>query len=240
MSDLKYKRVLLKFSGEVMLGNRSHGIDPIAANTLAKNIKEVHQLGVELAIVIGGGNIFRGLSASAKGMDRTTADYMGMLATAINGLALQSALEDVGMPTRLQNSFSIDKLAEPYIRRRAVRHLEKGRIVIFSGGTGNPYFSTDTAAALRANEIEAEVILKATKVDGIYSDDPLKNKNATFYDKISYMDVIDQRLKVMDVTAITLCMENDLPIIVFNAWEKQNLKNVLMGMNVGSIVKEKV
>lgn len=240
MTELKYKRVLLKLSGEVMLGERTHGIDPTAANQIAKRIQKIHELGVELAVVIGGGNIFRGLSASAKGMDRTTADYIGMLATAINGLALQSALEEVDVPTRLQNSFAMDKVSERYIRRRAMRHLEKGRVVIFSGGTGNPYFSTDTAAALRANEINAEVIFKATKVDGIYDKDPMKHADAKFYPEISFMDVIDQRLKVMDVTAISLCMENKLPIIVFNMWEEENFARVLQGEKIGTIVKEEV
>ena len=220
-----------------MLGDRNHGIDPIAANSIAKRIKEIHQHGIELAIVIGGGNIFRGLSASAKGMDRTTADYMGMLATSINGLALQSALEEVGVSSRLQNSFAIDKVCEQYIRRRAVRHLEKKRVVIFSGGTGNPYFSTDTAAALRANEINAEVILKATKVDGIYSADPLEDDKAELFTEISYMEVIDKRLKVMDVTAISLCMENKLPIIVFNMWDEENLNKVILGESIGTLVK---
>lgn len=233
-----YKRILIKLSGEVMLGERTHGIDPQAARSIALTLKEIHDLKVELAIVIGGGNIFRGVSASAKGMDRTTADYMGMLATVINGLALQSALEDVGVPTRLQNAFSMDKVAELYIRRRAMRHLEKGRAVIFSGGTGNPYFSTDTTAALRASEIDAEVVIKATKVDGIYTDDPLKNPDAKKYTQISYREMIDKRLKVMDVTAVSLCMENNLPILVCNMRQKDSLKRILMGEPLGTIVKE--
>lgn len=233
-----YKRILIKLSGEVMLGERTHGIDPQAAHAIALTLKEIHDLKIELAIVIGGGNIFRGISASAKGMDRTTADYMGMLATVINGLALQSALEDVGVPTRLQNAFSMDKVAELYIRRRAMRHLEKGRAVIFSGGTGNPYFSTDTTAALRASEIDAEVVIKATKVDGIYTDDPLKNPDAKKYTQISYREMIDKRLKVMDVTAVSLCMENNLPILVCNMRQKDSLKRILMGEPLGTVVKE--
>ncbi|MEQ8216295.1 MAG: UMP kinase, partial [Smithellaceae bacterium] len=218
-----YKRVLLKLSGEALLGKQSSGVDPEVASFIAEEIKSVADLDIQLAIVIGGGNIFRGLEASSRGMDRTSADYMGMLATVINSLALQSALEMQGIPTRVQSSIEMREIAEPFIQRRAIRHLEKGRIVIFAGGTGNPYFTTDTAASLRAMEINADVIMKATKVDGVYDSDPVKNKAAVMYDKISYIDVLSKNLKVMDATAISLCRDNKLPILVFNMQKKGNI-----------------
>ncbi|MEQ8153006.1 MAG: UMP kinase, partial [Smithellaceae bacterium] len=218
-----YKRVLLKLSGEALLGKQSSGVDPEVASFIAEEIKSVADLDIQLAIVIGGGNIFRGLEASSRGMDRTSADYMGMLATVINSLALQSALEMQGVPTRVQSSIEMREIAEPFIQRRAIRHLEKGRIVIFAGGTGNPYFTTDTAASLRAMEINADVIMKATKVDGVYDSDPVKNKAAVMYDKISYIDVLSKNLKVMDATAISLCRDNKLPILVFNMQKKGNI-----------------
>src|SRR5574341_1915966 len=216
MTKPKYRRVILKLSGESLMGETSYGIDPKAAFSIAEQVKEVKELGVQIAIVIGGGNIFRGISASADGFDRTTADYMGMLATVINGMALQDALEKVGVMTRLQTALEMAKIAEPYIRRRAMRHLEKGRVVIFAGGTGNPYFSTDTAAALRAMEINADAILKATKVDGVYDKDPMLHPGARKFKELTYIDVLNRNLKVMDATAISLCMDNGLPIVVFD------------------------
>lgn len=233
-----YKRVLLKISGEALQGKQSSGVDPDVANYIANEIKSLSGLNVRLGIVIGGGNIFRGIEASAKGMDRTTADYMGMLATVINSLALQSALEERGLPTRVQSSIEMREIAEPFIQRKAMRHLEKGRIVIFAGGTGNPYFSTDTAAALRAVEIKADVIMKATKVDGVYNADPLKDKTAVMFNKISYIDVLTKNLKVMDATAISLCRENLLPIIVFNLHKKGNIRKAICGQKVGTYVGE--
>ncbi len=234
----KYKRILLKLSGESLQGDKKEGsIDPKMSISIAKQIKNIRDLKVEIAIVIGGGNIFRGFNAASEGMDRSTADYMGMLATVINGLALQDALEKTGLVTRLQTAIEMKELAEPYIRRKAIRHLEKGRVVIFAGGTGNPYFTTDTAAALRASEIDAEVILKGTKVDGVFSEDPMNNKNAKKYDELGYLDVIKDRLKVMDSTAISLCMDNDLPIIVFNFTKPGNIKRVVCGEKVGTLVK---
>ena len=233
----KYKRVLLKLGGESLLGKGGgSGIKRDAIEFIANEIKEVHSKGVEIAIVIGGGNIFRGLSEMASGMERTTADSMGMLATIINGLALQDALEQVEVETRVMTAINIHAFAESYIRRRADRHMSKGRVVIIGGGTGNPYFSTDTAAVLRALEIDAEVILKGTKVDGVYSSDPEKDSNAERYDDIPYIKLIDQKLKVMDSTAISMCMDNDLPIIVFDIFEQGNLKKVIMGERVGSYV----
>ena len=232
----KYRRVMLKLSGEALLGPRDHGIAPETCDAIAKEIKEVKELGIELAIVIGGGNIFRGLSGSERGIERATGDYMGMLATVINALALQDALEKLQVPTRVQSAISMSQVAEPFIRRRAVRHLEKGRVVIFGGGTGNPYFSTDTAAALRANEIGAEVILKATKVDGIYDSDPKKNPDAKRFDQIRYIDALQKQLKVMDSTAFSLCMDNKMPIIVFELFEPHNLKRVILGESVGTVV----
>lgn len=237
MSGLKYKRVLLKLSGEAIAGEESYGIKPEVVRSIAEEIGEVHRLGLEIAIVIGGGNIFRGLTASAQGMERSAADYMGMLATVINALALQDALEKLRIPTRVQTAIEMRELAEPFIRRRAIRHLEKGRVVIFAGGTGSPYFTTDTAAALRAAEIGAEVILKATKVDGVYSADPMKEPGAVKYEELTYLEVLSKRLKVMDSTAISLCMENLSPIVVFNLHEKGRLKQVACGEKVGTIVK---
>ena len=231
-----YNRVLLKLSGEALMGEQQFGIDPAVANRIATDIGEIQQLGVQTAVVIGGGNLFRGLAASAKGMDRATADYMGMLATVINGLALQDALERRGVSTRVMTAFEVRAIAEPFIRRRAIRHLEKGRVVIFAAGTGNPYFTTDTAAALRAMEMKADVILKGTKVDGIYTADPMIDKTATKFDRISYLQVIDKGLRVMDSTAITLCMDNRLPIIIFNLRTPGNLRRTVMGEPIGSIV----
>jgi uridylate kinase len=224
-----YRRILLKLSGEALMGDQTYGIDPAVATRIALDILEIQALGVQTAIVIGGGNIFRGLAASAKGMDRATADYMGMLATVINALALQDALEQHGVPTRVLTAIEMRAVAEPFIRRRAIRHLEKGRVVVFAAGTGNPYFTTDTAAALRAMEIKAEVILKATKVDGIYTADPVKNPDAVKFDKISYLQVLQERLQVMDATAISLCMDNRLPIVVFSLKEPGNIRRVIMG-----------
>jgi uridylate kinase len=231
-----YKRILLKLSGEALMGDQPYGIDPAVATRIAQDIAEIQSLGVQTAVVIGGGNIFRGLAASARGMDRSTGDYMGMLATVINALALQDALEHNGVPTRVLTAIEMRAVAEPFIRRRAVRHLEKGRVVVFAAGTGNPYFTTDTAAALRAMEMKAEVILKATKVDGIYTADPVKHPEATRYERISYLQVLQERLQVMDATAISLCMDNKLPILVFNLKTPGNIRRVVMGEAVGTIV----
>jgi len=232
-----YKRVLLKLSGEVLMGKSSYGIDIDAISSIGLEIKEVVALGVQLGIVVGGGNIFRGLEANVKGMDRTSADYMGMLATVINSIALQSALEQMGVITRVLSAIEMKEVAEPYIQRRAVRHLEKGRVVIFAGGTGNPYFTTDTAASLRAIEIKADVILKATKVDGVYDKDPIKHREAIMFQEICYNDVLTRHLKVMDATAISLCRENALPIIVFNLQKTGNIKRVICGKSVGTTVR---
>jgi uridylate kinase len=231
-----YNRVLLKLSGEALMGEQQFGVDPEVATRVAQDVGDIHALGVETAIVIGGGNIFRGLAASARGMDRATGDYMGMLATVINALALQDALEQLGLPTRVITAIEMRAVAEPFIRRRAIRHLEKGRVVVFGAGTGNPYFSTDTAAALRAMEIKADVIMKGTKVDGIYDADPMVKRDAVRYDQISYQQVLEQGLKVMDATAISLCMDNRLPIVVFNLRTPGNLKRVIMGDAVGTVV----
>ena len=231
-----FKRVLLKLSGEALQGNAGYGIDPKVVDSIAEQLKELKDMGLQLAVVIGGGNIFRGLEASSRGMDRSTADYMGMLATVINSMALQDALERKGAFTRVQTAIAMEALAEPYIRRRALRHLEKGRIVILAGGTGNPYFTTDTTAALRAIELGAEVILKATKVDGIYTSDPLKDKNAKRFTKLRYMDVLKKKLKVMDATAISLCMDNNLPIIVFDLMKHGNIRRVISGQPIGTTV----
>jgi uridylate kinase len=231
-----YKRVLLKLSGEALMGSHTYGIDPAVATQIAKDIADIQTMGVETAIVIGGGNIFRGVAASARGMDRATADYMGMLATVINALALQDALEQQGVATRVVTAIEMRAVAEPFIRRRAIRHLEKRRVVVFGGGTGNPYFSTDTAAALRAMEIKADVILKATKVDGIYTADPMLDSTATRFDHISYLQVLEQGLKVMDATAISLCMDNRLPIVVFNLRTPGNIRRAIAGEPVGSLV----
>src|SRR5210317_1643942 len=233
---MKYKRILLKLSGEALMGNRQYGIDPIRLAEYAQDIKQIKDLGVEVAIVIGGGNIFRGVAGASNGMDRVQGDNMGMLATIINGLALQSALEDADVPTRLQTAIHIEEVAEPFIRRRAMRHLEKGRVVIFGGGTGNPYFTTDSAAVLRAIEIEADVIIKGTRVDGIYTADPEKDVNATKFDKISFNEVLSKGLKVMDTTAFTLSQENELPIIVFDMNKKGNLLKIVSGEAIGTVV----
>jgi uridylate kinase len=238
--SLRYRRILLKLSGEALQGNLSYGIDPDFLHRLAEEIRQVVELGVEVAIVIGGGNIFRGVSGATQGMDRATADYMGMLATVINALALQDALEKVGLHTRVLTAIEMKEVAEPYIRRRAIRHLEKGRVVIFGAGTGNPFFTTDTAAALRAAEINADVVLKATKVDGIYTADPAKDKNARKLKKLSYTDVITHRIKVMDSTAVSLCMENNIPIVVFDVRRPGNLERVVKGEAVGSLVEGEV
>jgi len=233
----KFSRILLKLSGEALGGeNGGNGIHPEAVQSMAEQIFEVRELGVQVVVVVGGGNIFRGLSGSKRGVERATGDYMGMLATVINALALQDALEKLGAPTRVQSAIAMSQVAEPFIRRRAVRHLEKNRIVIFGGGTGNPYFSTDTAAALRANEIGAEVILKATKVDGIYDSDPKKNPKAKRFARISYLEALQQRLEVMDSTAFSLCMDNKMPIIVFDFFRPHNLRNVVLGQEVGTLV----
>ena len=233
---MKYQRILLKLSGEALMGSKTHGIDPIKIDSYAKEIKKVFDQGVEIGIVIGGGNIFRGVSGASKGMDRVQADYMGMLATVINGLALQSALENNDIPTRLQTAIKIEAIAEPFIKRKATRHLEKGRVVIFGSGTGNPYFTTDSAAVLRAIEINADVILKGTRVDGIYNEDPENNKEAIKFDTLSFDDVLKKGLKVMDTTAFTLSQENKLPIIVFDMNTPDNLINVVRGKNIGTRV----
>lgn len=232
----KYSRILLKLSGEALGGEKGIGIDADAVHRMAEQVREVRDLGVQVVVVVGGGNIFRGLPGSERGIERATGDYMGMLATIINALALQDALEKIGVATRVQSAITMAQVAEPFIRRRAVRHMEKGRVVIFGGGTGNPYFSTDTAAALRANEIGAEVILKATKVDGIYDSDPKKNPNAKRFAQIKYIDALQRQLKVMDSTAFSLCMDNKMPIIVFDLFRPHNLKRVVMGEEVGTLV----
>ena len=237
MSKPVFKRVMLKLSGEALQGRLGYGIDYEVTASIARQIKEVKSLGVDVAIVIGGGNIFRGAHGSSAGIDRVNADYMGMLATVINGLALQDALEKNGVFTRVKTAIAMQQLAEPFIRRRAIRHLEKGRVVIFVGGTGNPYFTTDTTAALRAIEIGADVILKATKVDGVYSSDPVKNKKARKYDTLRYLDVLKKGLKVMDATATSLCMDNKLPIIVFDLLKSGNIKRVITGEKIGTVVK---
>jgi uridylate kinase len=231
-----YKRALLKLSGEALMGEQQFGVDPVVATRIARDVGEIQGLGVETAIVIGGGNIFRGLAASTRGMDRATADYMGMLATVINALALQDALEQHGVTTRVVTAIEMRAVAEPFIRRRAIRHLEKGRVVIFAAGTGNPYFTTDTAAALRAMEIKADVILKGTKVDGIYTADPMIDTAATKYTSISYLQVLERQLKVMDATAISLCMDNKLPIVVFNLRQPGNIRKVVLGDPIGTTV----
>ena len=238
MAKPVFKRIVLKLSGEALQGDLGYGIDYNVLISIARQIKEVKSLGVEMAVVIGGGNIFRGIAGSTKGMDRASADYMGMLATVLNALALQDALEKNGVFTRVQSAIEMEELAEPYIRRRAIRHLEKGRVVIFAGGTGNPYFTTDTTAALRAIEIGAEVILKATKVDGVYSSDPVKNKSAKRYETLRYIDVLKRGLKVMDATATSLCMDNELPIIVFSMKKAGNIKKVIMGEKIGTTIKK--
>jgi uridylate kinase len=234
----KYRRVMLKLSGESLIGKREYGISPETCDAIAKEIKEVKELDVQLAIVIGGGNIFRGIAGTKHGLDRTTGDYMGMLATVINALALQDALEKNNVHTRVQSAIEMRAVAEPFIRRRAIRHLDKGRVVIFAAGTGNPFFSTDTTAALRANEIGADVLLKATKVDGVYDSDPMKHPSAKRFDKLSYMDALKDRLNVMDSTAFSLCMDNKLPIVVFNLFKRGNIKRVILGEPIGTLVNE--
>jgi uridylate kinase len=236
MADLKYKRILLKLSGEALGGEAGFGIDVNEAESVASRIKEVHDMGVDVAVVIGAGNLWRGKQGLEHGMDRSTADYMGMLATVMNAMSLMDALERQGVLTRVMSAIEMRAIAEPYIRRRAVRHLEKGRVVIFGAGTGNPFFSTDTAAALRATEVDAQVVIKATKVDGVYDSDPKKNPNAKKFDQLSYIEVLNRRLEVMDSTAITLCMENNLPILVLNLWDSNALLGALRGEAVGTLV----
>jgi len=235
----KYKRILLKLSGEVFMGERQYGIDPKMTVAIAQQVKEIYDLGVEIVIVIGGGNIFRGISASANGIDRATADYMGMLATVMNGLAFQDGLEKIGVATRVQTAFQIPQVAEHFVRRRAIRHLEKKRVIILAGGTGNPYFTTDTTAALRAAEMNAEVVLKATKVDGVYDDDPVKNPNAKKFDQITYLDVLKKELKVMDPSAISLCKDNQIPLLVFKLDVPGNIKRAVMGEKIGTLITAK-
>lgn len=237
MSEVKYKRILLKLSGEILAGDKGTGIDAVTINQLVDQIKEVSEMGVEVGVVIGGGNIFRGVQAGSQGLDRVTGDYMGMLATAINALALQDRLEGKGVNTRVLSAIEMKEISEPYIKRRATRHLEKGRVVIFSCGTGNPFFTTDTAASLRAMEVGAEVLLKGTKVDAVYDSDPVKNPAAKPFTKISFMDVLQKGLRVMDTAAISLCMDNQLPIIVFNVGEEGNLRKIVCGESVGTLVQ---
>ncbi|MGE5399072.1 MAG: UMP kinase [Ignavibacteriales bacterium] len=236
MTQLKYKRLLLKLSGESLMGKKGHGIDPSVLDFFSAEIKKVRDIGVQVGIVIGGGNIYRGLSANEQGIDRVTGDQMGMLATVINSLALQNACENKGIYTRLMTAIHMEEIAEPYIRRRAIRHLEKGRVVIFGAGTGHPYFSTDTAASLRAVEIEADVILKGTRVDGVFDSDPEKNPGALRFESISYLDILKSRLQVMDLTAVSLCQENNLPLIVFNMDKPDNLLKIVLGENIGTTV----
>jgi len=237
MPDLAYRRILLKISGEALAGEREYGLSAEVVRFIAEEVRDIHQLGVEIGMVVGGGNIFRGTDASAQGMDRPSADYMGMLATVMNGLALQDALEKIGVDTRVQTAIEMHEIAEPFIRRRAVRHLEKGRVVIFVGGTGNPYFTTDTAAALRAMEIAANVVFKATNVDGVYSADPKVDPTAKKFDEVTYLEVLSRRLKVMDSTAISLCMDNGFPIVVFNLQEKGRLRQLVCGERIGTLVR---
>ena len=236
MSKPAYSRILLKLSGEVLSGDQEYGIDPIKASNLANEIKDVHQMGIGIALVIGAGNIFRGIKAASKGMDRVTGDYLGMLATIMNAISIQDALEKLDVETRTLSAITVTQISEPYIRRRALRHLEKNRVVIVAGGTGNPYFTTDTAAALRATELKAEILLKATKVNGVFDKDPELNQDAKHYEQITYSDVISKNLRIMDMTAITLCKENDLPIRVFDVNQKGNLKDILSGKKLGTII----
>lgn len=238
MAKLKYQRILLKLSGESLMGDKGHGIDPQVLDFFSKEIKKVHDIGLQIGIVIGGGNIFRGLNAGDQGIDRVTGDQMGMLATMINSLALQNACEKNGMYTRLMSAIHMEEIAEPYIRRRAIRHLEKGRVVIFGAGTGHPYFSTDTAAALRAVEIQSDAIFKGTRVDGVFDSDPEKNPEASLYEKISYIDILKKNLRVMDLTSISLCRENNLPIIVFNMNKADNLLRIILGEDIGTVVSK--
>jgi uridylate kinase len=232
-----FQRILLKLSGEALVGEGEYGISPTVVETVAAEVKELRELGVDVAIVIGGGNVYRGVAASAQGMDRTSADHMGMLATVINSLALQDSLEKMGIFTRVMSAIEMHQIAEPYIRRRAVRHLEKGRVVIFAGGTGNPFFTTDTAAALRAMEVKAQVILKATKVDGVYDTDPMIHKKAKKFAELSYIEVLKKGLKIMDATAVSLCMDNHLPVVVFNLTKKGNIKRVVLGHKIGTVIR---
>jgi len=234
---MKFSRILLKLSGEALMGKSNYGIDGDTVKYIAEEIREVHKMGVRIGVVVGGGNIFRGVSESAKDMDRVSADYMGMLATIINSLALQNALETLNVQTRVQTAIEMREIAEPFIRRRAMRHLEKNRVVIFGGGTGNPYFTTDTAATLRASEINAQVVMKATKVEGVYTSDPTLNPEATMFNSIKYLDVLNKGLKVMDSTAISMCMDNSIPIIVFNLFGKGNLKKIVTGEKIGTLVE---
>jgi len=236
MEKGKFDRILLKMSGEIFAGNHKFGIDPDVTNFLANQVKKSHDLNIQIGIVIGGGNIFRGISVADKGLDRVSGDYLGMMATIMNSVALQSALENLGCDTRVMSALSITQLAEPYIRRRAIRHLEKGRVVIFAGGTGNPYFTTDTAAVLRAIEINADIVMKGTKVDGVFSDDPTKNKSAKLFKELNFKEVINNELGVMDLTAVTLCKENNLPISVFNIQNKDNFLNLVKGKTLGTII----
>ncbi|HBQ29227.1 uridylate kinase [Peptococcaceae bacterium SCADC1_2_3] len=236
MKKPKYKRVILKISGGALAGNKGYGIDPHIVNSVADQVEEVAKLGVQLGIVVGGGNIWRGVAGSTQGMDRATADYMGMLATVINALALQDALDKKGVSNRVQTAIEMKEVAEPFIRRRAVRHMEKGRVVIFAGGTGNPYFSTDTTAALRAAEIEAKIILMAKNVDGVYEDDPVKNPKAKRFDKLTYIEVLNKGLAVMDATAVSLCMDNQIPLLIFNLNEAGNIKRAILGECIGTYV----
>lgn len=237
MNKPKFKRIILKLSGEALAGKQGIGIDPETVKTIAEEIKDVVSLGIEVAIVVGGGNIYRGIAGSAKGIDRATGDYMGMLATMINSLALQDALEKINVTTRAQSAIEMRQIAEPYIRRKAIRHLEKGRVVIFGAGTGNPYFSTDTTASLRAAEINADAILKATKVDGVYDSDPMKNPKAVKFSELEYIDVLSKKLEVMDSTAISLCMDNNIPIVVFDLTKPGNIKKVVLGEEIGTFVR---
>ncbi len=234
---VKYRRILLKLSGEALQGDSSSGIDSSILSSVSKEIKEIHDLGVWIAIVVGGGNIFRGVAGESSGMDRSTADYMGMLATVINSLALQDSLERLGVTTRVQTALEIKQVAEPFIRRRAIRHLEKGRVVIFAAGTSNPFFTTDTAASLRALQVNADVILKATKVDGVYDKDPMKHEDAIKFSELTYMDALKKGLKVMDATSISLCMEENIPTVVFNLFKKGNIKSIVQGKKIGTIVR---
>lgn len=236
MAELKYNRILLKLSGEAMATDQGFGIDPQRATYVASVVKAAHSLGAQVSVVIGAGNLWRGTIGMEMGMDRTTADHMGMIATVMNSLALRDALERIDVPTRVQTAFEMRAIAEPYIRLKAIRHMEKGRVVIFGGGTGNPYFTTDSAGALRSNEINAQVLIKGTKVNGVYDSDPMKNPDAVKYDKLSYIDALNSRLKVMDSTAISLCMDNEMPIVVLDLWEKDSINRLLTGENVGTII----
>ena len=238
MPEPVYRSILLKLSGEVLSGKQDFGIDPQMASTLAEEIKSIYDLNIRIGLIIGAGNIFRGMEAATKGMERVTGDYLGMLATIMNAISLQDALENIGVPTRTLSAITVSQISEPYIRRRALRHQEKNRVVIVAGGTGNPYFTTDTAAALRATELKAEILLKATKVDGVYNKDPIKNSDAVKFDQITFKDILDKNLRVMDLTAITLCKENNLPIRIFNINNSRDLKKIVLGSNIGTLVKD--